>query len=531
VTRRATRIISLVLTAAGIVAAVGGATAARVEAPPVNLTPPALSGAPVVGGTLTGTLGTWQGRGNKYATTWLRCPSTGSCVAVQSGTSLTYSPAAGDAGAAIQLRVTATNRDGSTSAVSSPSGAVQAPAPPPDTTAPSTPTVTASGATTTSVGLSWPASTDNVGVTGYTVTASSGVSAKTAATSYTVTGLTCGTSYTFGVSAYDAAGNTSSRGSATASTAACADTQAPTAPGTPTTTATDSSITLAWAPSSDNVGVTSYGVYSNGSRVASTAATSYQFTNLACATQYQLAVDAVDAAGNTSVKAPATASTSACSTPTDPVGGGRKLVFSDEFDGTTVNTSKWTLYNSAGNGGNGLRRPSAITLDGAGHLVITADMENGTLVSGGMNAKLDLTYGYYEFRVRTEVDPTATTSGVVLMWPTSGNWPTDGETDIYETGSYTNTRSPFYSFVHWGSTNQQTSTVQNADGTQWHTMGLDWTPSALKFYRDGVLVWTVTNSAAIPDVMQHMAIQLDATKTRTLTQPVRMYVDWVRIYH
>lgn len=55
-------------------------------------------------------------------------------------------------------------------------------------------------------------------------------------------------------------------------------------------------------------------------------------------------------------------------------------------------------------------------------------------------------------------------------------------------------------------------------------------PSALKIYRDGVLVWTLTDTAAIPDVLHHFNIQLDALNTRTLTTPVRMYVDYVRIY-
>jgi beta-glucanase (GH16 family) len=36
-----------------------------------------------------------------------------------------------------------------------------------------------------------------------------------------------------------------------------------------------------------------------------------------------------------------------------------QLVASDEFDGDTVDTGTWTLYEGAGNGGVGLRSPSA----------------------------------------------------------------------------------------------------------------------------------------------------------------------------
>jgi beta-glucanase (GH16 family) len=213
-----------------------------------------------------------------------------------------------------------------------------------------------------------------------------------------------------------------------------------------------------------------------------------------------------------------------------PAAAGRKLVFEDDFDGTTLNTANWSPYNSAGNAGNGLRRSSALSLDGDGHLVITAGMTDGQIVSGGMSNKLNLTYGYFEFRVRTDPDPTGTMSGVVLTWPQSGRWPDDGENDIYETNEAVNTRWPFYSFVHYGSTNKQYYFRHDADGAQWHTMAMDWSPDAIRIYRDGALVWTVDDKAAIPDVAHHLCIQLDAKATRTLTTPVRMYVDQVRIY-
>ena len=48
------------------------------------------------------------------------------------------------------------------------------------------------------------------------------------------------------------------------------------------------------------------------------------------------------------------------------------------------------------------------------------------------------------------------------------------------------------------------------DANQWHTMAMDWSKYAIKIYRDGALVWTITDPAAIPDVPHHLAIQLDA---------------------
>jgi hypothetical protein len=207
---------------------------------------------------------------------------------------------------------------------------------------------------------------------------------------------------------------------------------------------------------------------------------------------------------------------------------GRTLVFEDTFDGSTLK-SAWRPYSSAGHSGNGLRRPSAISLDGSGNLVVTAQMADGQIVSGGMSHDRDQRYGYYEFRVRAEADPTGTMSAVVLTWPQSGG-PAGGQNDIYETGHAAGTRRPFHTFIHYGSSAQQKYYAHDVDGSEWHTLGMDWSADAIKIYRDGALVWTLTDTAVIPDVAHHLCIQLDAFSSGPLTQPVRMYVDYVRIY-
>jgi chitodextrinase len=92
-----------------------------------------------------------------------------------------------------------------------------------------------------------------------------------------------------------------------------ADKSAPTAPPSPkASAATTSSLTLSWGKASDNLGVTGYSVYRNGSRLANTGSTSYKFTGLSCGKSYKLGVDAYDAAANRSTAASVTASTSAC---------------------------------------------------------------------------------------------------------------------------------------------------------------------------------------------------------------------------
>jgi len=185
----------------------------------------------------------------------------------------------------------------------------------PDTTPPSTPTnLQKSGSTTTSVTVSWTGSTDNVGVTGYTLYVNGAQIGTTTGTSMTATGLACGTTYTVAVDAFDAAGNHSAKASISASTAACSDTTPPSTPSGLTTSAiSQTSLTLSWTASTDNVGVTGYRLYLGGSQVGTSTSTSYVFSGLSCGTSYTLGVAAVDAAGNVSGTATLGAATATCS--------------------------------------------------------------------------------------------------------------------------------------------------------------------------------------------------------------------------
>jgi hypothetical protein len=81
-----------------------------VVAPPSNVNIPMLSGAAEVGGTLTCTMGNWQGEPDSYAYQFK------SDSADVSGTDNTYVTVAGDAGKSITCVVTATNAGGATAA-------------------------------------------------------------------------------------------------------------------------------------------------------------------------------------------------------------------------------------------------------------------------------------------------------------------------------------------------------------------------------------------------------------------------------
>lgn len=198
-----------------------------------------------------------------------------------------------------------------------------------DTTAPTAPaTPTLGSRTDKAITLNWAVSTDNVGVTGYKIYRNGSTTALATlgnVTTYTDSGLTPNTAFSYTVSALDAAGNESTKSAALA-TGSLADT---TPPITPTSfahgTATLSTVPLTWVAATDDIAVTGYKIYRNGSTTPIAtlgAVTSYTNTALASNTAYTYTLSALDAAGNESVKTtPLTASTPAdINPPTVPTG-------------------------------------------------------------------------------------------------------------------------------------------------------------------------------------------------------------------
>ena len=171
-----------------------------------------------------------------------------------------------------------------------------------DNTAPSVPTgLSASAASSTSINLTWNASTDNVAVTGYKIYRGGVQVGTSAINNYTNTGLTLGTAYSYTVAAYDAAGNVSAQTAAVSYT--ITDSTAPSIPtGINITSRTPTSIVFGWTASTDNIGVTGYKVYRGGVQIGTSTTTSYSDSGLTMASSYSYTVAAYDAAGNTSTQ-------------------------------------------------------------------------------------------------------------------------------------------------------------------------------------------------------------------------------------
>ena len=172
------------------------------------------------------------------------------------------------------------------------------------------------GDASSSINLSWTASTDNVAVTGYRVERCQGAGCSNfaqvgtpTATTFADTGLLAGTSYSYRVRATDAAGNLSAYSNmASATTAAAARHDAADgADGAGGDGHGSTGINLSWTASTDNVAVTGYRVErcqgagcSNFAQVGTPTATTFNDTGLLAGTSYSYRVRATDAAGNLS---------------------------------------------------------------------------------------------------------------------------------------------------------------------------------------------------------------------------------------
>src|SRR5207249_3420113 len=126
------------------------------------------------------------------------------------------------------------------------------------------------------------------------------------------------------------------------------DTTPPTVPtGLTASAASSSQINLSWTASSDNVGVSGYRVYRNGTQIATTSATSFANTGLSPSTTYSYTVAAYDAAGNLSAQS----SSASATTPAPPDTTPPTVSITSPVSGATVGGTTSVTANASDNVG------------------------------------------------------------------------------------------------------------------------------------------------------------------------------------
>lgn len=200
---------------------------------PVDPTPPvAPANLAVSNVTSASAILTWDASTDNVGVTGYKIYRGSTLAASTNGSTLTYTLAGLTPSTFYSYSVRAVDAAGNQSASSNVVTFTTLP-PQPDTEPPAAPSsLAASAITSSSVTLTWNASTDNVGIAGYRIYNGTALAGTTSGLSYTVSSLQPETSYTFTFVAFDAAGNVSPPSSALNVTTAPAPAATPWAPNT-----------------------------------------------------------------------------------------------------------------------------------------------------------------------------------------------------------------------------------------------------------------------------------------------------------
>ncbi len=228
------------------------------------------------------------------------------------------------------------------------------------------------------------------------------------------------------------------------------------------------------------------------------------------------------------------------------------LVWSDEFNGTSLNTSNWSCEigtGSSGWGNNELQYYTDRTQNlqvTDGNLVITARKES----YGGMNytsARIktqelqSFTYGKIEARIKLP-------SGQGL-WPafwmlgtniSSVDWPKCGEIDIMER---VNNNSNVTGAVHWDANGQAYygQVSGDLDFSQYHVYSIEWDANYIRWYVDGTqynAIYIENGTGNTEEFQKPFFLLLNlavggnwpGSPDSSTPFPSQMQVDYVRVY-
>jgi beta-glucanase (GH16 family) len=224
------------------------------------------------------------------------------------------------------------------------------------------------------------------------------------------------------------------------------------------------------------------------------------------------------------------------------------LVWDDEFNGTSVDATKWNFETgSLGvNQEEEYYQASNATVAN-GNLVITAQQQSVggfNYTSARMNTinKFNITYGKIEARIKLPMG--------AGLWPafwmlgasinTGAIWPQCGEIDIME---HIDADSLIYGTMHWSEGGNATQYGLNiaSSPSAYHIYSVEWDQYSIRWYVDNTLYVTgnIANDINSTDafhkpffIILNMAVggSFPGLTVDTSKLPAAMYVDYVRVY-
>ncbi|WP_169305307.1 family 16 glycosylhydrolase [Coraliomargarita akajimensis] len=214
-----------------------------------------------------------------------------------------------------------------------------------------------------------------------------------------------------------------------------------------------------------------------------------------------------------------------------PPGTGWRVVWSDEFNGSSVDTNRWKMKDGEDWQAPTWIYPENCTVSG-GHLRIkqtwrSSPGPHGELYTGGwLESKKTWNKGYFEARTRLQWHRDE-------FWPAFWMWAGHGtdEFDIMEWQQY------------WGKGINQTHFFDDHNGrsdgvtntpiNEWHTFGVLWTDNEVTFYIDGVKQYSSANPASARADWLPIILSTSPNKhmlpARSGSYPDFM-CDWVRVW-
>ena len=186
---------------------------------------------------------------------------------------------------------------------------------------------------------------------------------------------------------------------------------------------------------------------------------------------------------------------------------GYNLLWSDEFDGDTLNESIWNReLRDPGWTNNELQEytdseDNIYVQDGCLVLRALREDRNGTpyYTSGKVNSQNNAQFQYGRVEVRARVPEGQGLWPAIWMMPQDeslyGQWPKCGEIDIMEVLGNDTTTS--YSTIHYGEPHAEQQGIISLDSgsfsEDFHIYVVEWEPGEMRFYTDDVLVLTVND--------------------------------------
>lgn len=218
-----------------------------------------------------------------------------------------------------------------------------------------------------------------------------------------------------------------------------------------------------------------------------------------------------------------------------------RLIFEDNFDGTSFNSTNWG-YSTWED----LFIPSLVEVKN-GNLILTSQYgTDGKVHGGGINTqrKFNFLYGKVEVRARLKTGGGAFSAIWMMPENESAGWPACGEVDIMEQIS---TESNVYQTAHsyytytLGIKNPANSGHPSVSVTNYNVYGLQWYPDRLEFAVNGAVTFTypriITNQTGQWPFDKAFYIKLEqkaggswAGTPNQAAMPFTMEVDWVKVY-